>query len=183
MRIFSFVAGIIALFLITLIAGCGNKPTDDTGSISQKLIFRSENYGFSFEYPSGMEEITKDLPDRWALLDNRKNTILFMVSKPKVKDTLAAGRLQALRDFYNDDNISNLKEEDVKKVFSVVKLENFNNETWYTYGINFNDKNADSLVSGILCDDNEIILVVVSESSHFEQNKLTYINLLNSFKC
>ena len=65
----------------------------------------------------------------------------------------------------------------------MVKLASFNGKTWYTYAIKFSDKNVDSIVSGTLCDDNEINLVMVSSFDSYEKNKIIYSDMLTSFKC
>ena len=65
----------------------------------------------------------------------------------------------------------------------MVKLAAFNDATWYTYAINFSDKNVNSIVSGTLCNDNEINLVLVSDFGTFDKSKVIYSDMLNSFEC
>ena len=178
--------GFVVFVTIALILalGCKKEQTFNTEiSENDYFQFKSDKYGFSFSFPKGWEEVNRDLPDRWALLDKDKTTILFIVNKPQSKDLLASGRSQAVKDLYNDDKISDLKETDLKKVIEIVKLESFNNKTWYTYGIKFADKNVDSLVSGTLCEDNEVMFVLVSDYLSFDKNKDLYIKMLNTFEC
>lgn len=184
MRIFKVGFVAIVTVILILILGCKKEQPINTEIVENvSLQFKSDKYGFSFSYPQGFEEIRRDLPDRWALLDKDKNTILFIVNKAQLKDLLALGRSQAVKDLYNDDKISNLKETDLKKVIEIVKLGSFNNKTWYTYGIKFADKNVDSFVSGTLCEDNEVIFVLVSDYLSFDKNKDLYIKMLNTFEC
>ena len=65
----------------------------------------------------------------------------------------------------------------------MVKIDSFNGRNWFTYGINFSSKNLNSLVSGALCGDNEVIFVLVSDFSTFDKNKNEYTNILNTFNC
>ena len=175
------------LFMLSalVLAGCKQKQEFNAESTvkTEVLHFKNEKYGFSFSYPSGFEEVTKDLPDRWALLDKNKNTILFIVNKARTRNLLSLGRSQALRDLYDDNKISDIKQDAAKKIFETVKLDTFNNRTWYTYGIKFSDKNVDSLVSGTLFKDNEIMLVIVNDFLSFDKNKEAYTKMLSTFEC
>ena len=184
MKIFKlgFVAFVTVISILVL--GCKKEQPINTEIVEDvSLQFKSDKYGFLFSFPTGWEEVNRDLPDRWALLDKGKNTILFIVNKAQSNDLLALGRSQAVKDLYDDDKISDLKESDLKKVIEIVKLGSFNNKTWYTYGIKFADKNVDSLVSGTLCEDNEVIFVLVSDYLSFDKNKDLYIKMLNTFEC
>lgn len=180
MKIFKVVIILIIGSLIFVI-GCKDKQLEIENSTN--IQFKSEKYGFSFSYPRGWEEVTKDLPERWALLDKNKNTILFLVNRVKSKDLLMLGRTQALKDSYPDIDISDLKQDKIKEVIETVKLDSFNDQSWYTYGIKFSDKNIDSLVSGTLCGDNEIMLVLVSDYLFFDKNKNIYTKMLSTFEC
>jgi len=172
----------IAMSLLILAAGCKNAKSSEITGMGV-LQFKSEAYGFSFSYPDKWEEVSRDLPDKWALLDKNRNTILFLVNKAQKNDLLALGRLQALRDVYNEDKIPDLSEAELQKTFEIVKLEYFNNREWYTYGIKFSDKDVNSLVSGTLCQGNEIVFVLVSDYLSFDKNKATYTNMISTFEC
>lgn len=160
------------------------KPTAKTTAADKQATskFVSEKYGFSFSYPVGMEEVRKDLPNKWALADKDKNTILFTINKAKTNNLMALGRVQALRDLYKD-NSTGENVEKVKEIFNIVKLDSFNNQTWYTYGIKFSDKKVNSLISGTVCLDNEITMVMVSNYDSFEDLRQKYMLILNSFGC
>lgn len=171
---------VAVLAVLVFLAGCTQvekKPA------AQELAFKSDKYGFSFNYPSGWRESNADLPDRWALLGKDNSTILLLVSKPRSSDLVTLGRSQAIRDLYDKEKMSSLKEEDIKKVFEIVKIENFNGIQWYSYGMKFSDKNIDSLVSGTICKGNEIMMVVVSTPKSFDMNREIYMGMLGSFKC
>lgn len=182
----------LLLIQVIIIIGCVQGPVQDINpdiekkvesSNSSLLKFKSEKYGFSFSYPGGWEAAAGDLPDRWALLDKNRNTILFMVNRAQSDNLLLLGRSQALRDLYDEEEVSRLKEEDMKNILEIVKLDNFNNRPWYTYGIKFSDKNVHSLVSGTLCGDNEIILVLASNILYFDKSKADYTGILGTFEC
>lgn len=171
-------------FLLALAAGCSKEQKQATSAQGTwPLSFKNDQYGFSFSYPSGWEEISKDLPEKWALLDKNKNTILFVVNKAKSNDLLSAGMSQALSDLYPNKTMQDVGLDNLREVARTVKLDTFNGKKWYTYGIRFSDKSAESLISGTLCDDYEIIFVLVSGSSSFGVNKEEYVKLLNTFKC
>ena len=160
------------------IFGCKKAET----KTPQTLNFVNEKYGFSFSYPSGWEEVTRDLPDKWAILDKNKNTILFVVNEAKVKDIRSLAMSQALRDLHNG-SIATLKQEEINTVMENVKFASFNNNTWYTYGMKFSDKGVESLVSGILCGDKEIVFVLVNDELTFNLRQGMYLGILESFKC
>lgn len=184
MKLFKLGFVAFAGIMLILVFGCKKEQAVNTGILEMDYPkFQSGKYGFSFSFPAGWEEVNRDLPDRWALLDKEKNTILFIVNKAKSKDLLALGRSQAAKDLYSDDHITDLKKADLNNIIEIVKLGSFNNKTWYTYGVKFADKNVDSLVSGTLCGDNEITLVLVSGFLSFDKNKESYAKILSTFKC
>ena len=172
------VLAFIALFLIAC------KPQATVDPSPDKLNkFESKEYGFSFSYPSGWNVVDRDLPQRWALVDESKNTILFIVNEASTNDLLSLGRLQALSDMYPDETMESIEEEKLNQVFALVRLEKFNGKEWYTYGLKFFDKEIDSLISGTVCGNNHVLLVLVSGSEQIEQNREIYLNMLNSFEC
>ena len=122
------------------------------------------------------------MPDRWAIVNN-KDIILFTVNKANIKNLLALGKIQAIRDLYPEAADSKIEQEKVDDVNKMVRLTNLNNKTWYTYAIKFSDKNVDSIVSGTLCGDNEIDLVMVSSFDSYGKNEAIYSEMLASFKC
>lgn len=165
------------LIILIVSIGCGSE-----NKILNTNKYKSESYGFSFIYPSNWIEVTKDLPDKWAIL-NGEDTIIFTVNSANSNEILNLGKAQAIRDFYSKENINNLDQEEVDKVTKIVKLEEFNKRAWYTYAIKFSENNVNSIVSGTICEDKEINLVMVSGFGTYEANKLIYRYLLESFKC
>ena len=177
-----------ALSLLSFIA-CSTHSTTTTGNAvsetkkTELLKFQNEAYGFSFFYPSGWRESRADLPQRWAIVDNGRGTIIFLVSKARSNDILTLGRSQAVRDIYESKTIANLTTAKLKEVVQMVRADKFNNRSWYTYGLSFPSKGLTSLVSGTLCGQNEVMVILVSDLASFEEKKNTYMNLLNSFEC
>ena len=147
------------------------------------LKFNSTYYGFSFEYPNDWSENRKDLPSRWAIVKNNQTTILYMVNKALRDDLLTLGRSQAFRDIFGDQNVTKIKVKEIVAVEKMVRIDKFENNSWYTYGINFQGKGIDSLVSGTLCKGNEIIFVLVSPTETLELNRETYKSIIGSFSC
>ncbi|HLG23421.1 MAG TPA: hypothetical protein VI564_00660 [Candidatus Nanoarchaeia archaeon] len=176
-----FFLPVFIVFLIISLAGC--KKPDAVPKKPEILHFQSGKYGFSFDYPSEFEEVTRDLPDKWALIDGNKNTMLFVVNKAEIKDIRSLAMSQALRDLHNGSGISQLKKEDIEQVMQNVKFTSFNNNTWYTYGMKFSDKDVESLISGILCGDEEIVFVLVNDAVTFDIRQQIYSKMLESFKC
>lgn len=184
MKIFENKWAIAIPFLLIIVLGCAkDQKTNIKSQDSSVLKFKSGQYGFSFSYPSDWKEINRDLPDKWALLDKDKNTILFLVNKAQSNNLLVLGRSQALRDLYPNNTVSDLKQQKIKELIKTVKLESFNNQSWYVYGVKFSDKNVDSLVSGTLCKDNEVMFVLVSDFLSFDGNTQTYKKILSTFEC
>ena len=184
---------LITAILISAL-GCSHEKTSEQVSSSgfivldtSYLYFKNEKYGFSFSYPSEWEEIKRDLPDKWAILDKDKNTILFIVNnETQTNNILVLGRLQAIRDMYPDaavQDLKNLSSDKLQKIKDSVSIGSFNNITWYSYGIMFSEKNVNSMISGTICRNNEIMLVLVSDIQSFEKNKEVYTKVLNSFNC
>ena len=174
----------IASFI--LLSGCAKQSgLNKSEAKKNNEIYKMSNdaYNFSFSYQSGWDEIKRDLPQKWAIVSPSKDTMLFVVDKAKSNNTLALGRSQALRDLYPQNKVTELNGEKLKEVFSIVTLKSLNNNTWYTYGLQFADKNISSIVSGTICNGNEIIIVMVSRYESLVENEDNYAKILNSFKC
>jgi hypothetical protein len=169
---------IVFLFLI----GCKAEQKLNKVKNRNLIDFKNKKYAFSFSFPADWDEVTKDLPDRWAIMNKNKDTILFTVNKAQFKNLLTLGKIQALRDLY-PGNANKIEQEKVDEINKMVKLATFNDKTWYTYAIKFSDKKVDSIISGTLCGENEINFVLVSSFNSFEKNKIIYSDMLNSFKC
>jgi len=171
---------VLIVFLLAL-ASCksGNNPESD----NNMKLFKNEKYGFSFKYPAEWEEVTRDLPDKWAILDKDKNTILFTVAESRQKNLTILGRYYALKDLYDENQVIRLSVADLEKIYRIVKINEFSGKEWYTYGIKFSEKNVDSLISGTVCNETEITLVVISNPEKYESYKILYEDMLNSFSC
>jgi hypothetical protein len=166
---------IIALAIILIfIAGCGGK--------ANIADFKSKDFGFSFSFPKDWDENKKDLPNNWAILHN-EDVILLTVNKAESENLLALGIAQALRDLYSGKKIDEISQESLDQIKGMVTLKSFNDKEWYTYALNFPEKNVNSIVSGTICDGNEVNIVLVSAYSTYEENKLIYSSMLESFKC
>lgn len=172
MRFLNF---LILFIMLIFLAGCKGEDTNPGEFVSEK-------YGFSFLFPKNWNEVTKDLPDKWAIL-NGQDTILFTVNEAQVKDLLNLGKLQAFRDLYLENDINMLEQERVDEINDVVKLKSFNNKDWYTYAIEFPSENVNSIVSGALCGEYEVNIVMVSSFNSYEENKVIYNDILDSFEC
>ena len=128
------------LLIVVFLAGCKELQTSEPNLTIDSNVknesnitkFISDKYGFSFVYPADWEQVARDLPERWAMVDADKNTILFIVNKARSDDLMQLGRSQALRDLYDEYDISNVKQEDLVSVIKIVKLEEFSNLQWYT---------------------------------------------------
>ncbi len=178
----------LVMAFMLFISGCTSAPPAivDSSFVEPLKKFTSTAYGFSFSYPSDWAENTRDLPDRWAIIEksqNPENIMLFIVSPQTNESLLVAGRMQALRDLHPDGEFANLTGAQALSIINTVQLQQFSESMWYTYGVKFDQKNVESIVSGTFCNGKEIIIVVVSDTVSFEQNKQEYIALLSSFHC
>lgn len=173
---------LLSIFMLFLIGCIVPKEPTEAAENKNLVNFKSEKYGFSFSFPSSWKEVTKDLPDRWAIVNN-KDTVILTVNKAQIKNLLALGKIQAIRDIYPEAGNDKIEQKKVDEVNSILKLATFNDATWYTYAIKFSDKNVNSIVSGTLCNDNEINLVMVSDFDTFDKSKAIYSDMLNSFEC
>ena len=174
MRFLSLLISAVLCIGLILAAGCGEKSTPG--------VFKSEEYGLSFSFPEGWDEVTKDLPERWAIMHN-DDVILFTVNTADTKDLMELGKRQAIRDLYSEENSEEVSQEKIDEVDNILKLDSFNDREWYTYALKFSGKNINSIVSGTLCGENEINLVMVSSLDSYEKNMAIYNDMLNSFEC
>src|SRR3989338_5456176 len=145
-----FLNSAILVIMLLFLVSCTGQESNEIREDQTWVDFKSEKYSFSFSFPGSWNEITGDLPDRWAIVNNG-DTILFTVNKAQIEDLLVLGKIQALRDIYPEAAGNKIKQEKVDEVNNMVKLAVFNNKTWYTYAIKFQDKDVDSIVSGTLC--------------------------------
>ena len=173
----------ICFSFIILSTSCAKTQQVEPYAKPRFLQFINEKYGFSFFYPSEWTETTRDLPDKWALVDSKKNTILFIVNTPIITNLSILGQIHALEDIFPKNVNPRVIQEEANKIGNIVKLVSYNNLTLYTYAIKFSDKNVNSIVAGTLCNDKEIMLVLVAETESFEEKKKVYSNILETFKC
>ena len=180
MRFLNFL--ILVILILFLVSCTGRVKSDNLKENENWVNFKNERYGFSFSFPQSWTEVTKDLPDKWAILDN-EDTIIFTVNKADSDNLMVLGKIQAIRDLYPNNNTKKIEQEKVDEVNKIVNLKLFNNKNWYTYAIEFSGKNVNSIVSGTLCGEYEINLVMVSSFDSYEKNKIVYGGVLDSFKC
>ncbi len=175
----------LAFIFVLAISSCtAQKEFQDAANAQEEgdKSFKNEKYGFSFSYAPGWDEVTRDLPDKWAIIDENKNTLLFVVNAPKTSNVLELGQIRALSDFFNDEQISKLTKEEIGQVVGIVQLEKFNERSWYTYGIKSNKYLSNSLVSGTICGQYDVMVVLTGTSIN-ESSKDAYLKILNSFAC
>jgi hypothetical protein len=173
MRAFS-----VAIFSLILLVGCvpdAQQPPEG--------VFISQEYGFSFSHPTGWREVTQDLPNKWAIVDENSDAILFTVNNAQVNNLALLGTFQAIRDVYQVENYTGLSQEKMDVISKIVKMQTFGSQEFYTYAIDFRDKGIQSIVSGTLCGTKEITLVLVSKEDTAALKMQLYTDLLNSFKC
>ncbi|MBS3130863.1 hypothetical protein J4212_00365 [Candidatus Woesearchaeota archaeon] len=144
---------------------------------SEAGAFKSEEYGFTFSYPADWEQITKDLPNNWAIRKS-DNLVIFTVNPTNGKPLNELGVEQALSDFSGSNE--GTSEDEAAKSVGVRK---FGQEEWYTYAIKFAGEGIDSFVSGTVCGDSHIVVVLVTSPEAEPANLAMYTSMLNSFKC
>jgi hypothetical protein len=146
-------------------------------SCSRKTLeeYKNDEYGFSFMRPAAFKEASHET-DRFALLDKEKNAILFITNtQPISKDILTLGETQAASDLPGD-----LEESDISKQVSIM---NIHQRNWFTYAIDFPGEDIKSIVSGTLCNNNEVIVVLVTKNQFYEENQRQYLAILSTFEC
>jgi hypothetical protein len=168
-------------FALFLLSSCA---TDNVVKGEKKDgIFASPDYSFSFSYPMGWNEVAKDLPNKWAIVDQNSDAILFTVNPAQVRDLGLLGNFQAIRDVYQVENYTGLSPEKMDAISKIVKLRKFNNQEFYTYAIDFKDKGIQSFVSGTICADREVTIVLVTKIETSSVKSQMYTDLLDSFVC
>jgi len=169
----------VLLFLVS----CTTNPPElvelSTSSWSQ---FENKEFGFKFKYPSNWNEVTKDLPNNWAITKN-KDTILFTTNKISTDNLLKAGKIAAIRDLNPGISVVKLSQNELNQIDDMVAIIQFGNLSWYTYAIKYSEQDINSIVSGVNCGNKEVNLVLVSGFDLFENNKIIYNEVLNSFQC
>lgn len=178
MKCISFVVlSVLLLVLVGCTTGFVPKEQQKTG------IFTSVDYSFSFSYPPEWNEVTKDLPNKWAIVDANSDAILFTVNPAQVQNLALLGNFQAIRDVYQVENYTGLSPEKMDAISKIVKLQTFGNQEFYTYAIEFKDKGVQSIVSGTLCGEKEVTIVLVSRDDTALIQSQIYTDLLSSFSC
>jgi hypothetical protein len=173
--------GMLIIFMVLFLFGCSQKPLEVQNKDTQ---FINEEYGVSFSYPSDWKESKEGMPDKWAIVNDKKDTIIFVAGPAKSQDLLVLGRSLALKDLYGENiDPAAIKKEDLLSIAQIVRLDSLNNRTWYNYGIKFQDKGVDSFISGTICNESEITMVLVSNSFDEVKNQETYKKMLETFKC
>ena len=168
------------LLLPLLLFGCAQAGTQEA---KKEGIFTSSEYSFSFSYPSDWSEVTRDLPNKWAIVDANSDAILFTVNNAQVQNLALLGNFQAIRDVYQVENYSGLSPDKLDAISKIVKLETFGDREFYTYAIDFKDKGVQSIVSGTLCAQKEVTIVFISKIETATAKTPVYTDLLDSFKC
>ena len=172
-------AGIFVLCLILI--GCA--ASNQAGAPSTTAYFTSKEYSFSFTYPSGWSQNAQDLPNKWAIVDEDQDAILFTVNQAPVGNLALLGNLQAVRDLYETNNQSGITQEKMEAISKIVKLKKYTNAEFYTYAIDFADKEVQSIVSGTLCNGREVTIVLVAHNVASSQKTQLYEGILDSFTC
>ncbi|MBL7055890.1 hypothetical protein ISS07_03190 [Candidatus Woesearchaeota archaeon] len=108
--------------------------------------------------------------------------MIFTVEDAKVLNLAALGKIRALGDIY-PANTGTFEQEKVDRINELVNPVSFNDQEWYTYAIQFADKEAKSIVSGTICNGNEITLVMISDFDSYEGIKESYTEMLETFSC
>lgn len=180
--------GLFLSVIVFFLMGCASPQaiqvsTEQNPLSQEQIAFTNDEFSFAFEYPSNWVERSQELPNNWAILDEEKNTILFTVNEAKYDSVALLGRVQALRDYHPGKEGDALTQEDLDVVNNVVKIQEFKGVPWYTYAIDFSQKGVTSIVSGVICGDNEVTIVLVTAKEFFERNQEVYVGMLNSFSC
>ena len=181
MRIFNF---LVLLVIAAAVMACSNsspKPQDITGQAAEGVSLFTSQYGLSFKYPDSWAPSDRDLPDRWSARDNKNNTLIMLISNANGKDLQTLGKEQVVQDLFPTPE--SVTPERIKQAHGILHMQPFGKQSWFTYGVKFSEKGVNSLVSGTLCGNNEILMVLVSDLETFEFNKKKYIDVRTSFKC
>ena len=165
------------IVVFAILGGCAAEQPSD------KSTFSSPEYSFSFFYPSDWKEVTQDLPNKWAIVDENSDAILFTVNSAQVDNIALLGNFQAIRDLYQVENYTGLSPDKMDAISKIVKIEQFNGREFYTYAIDFKDKGVQSLISGTLCNGKEVTIVLVTQAETAAEKTMVYSDLLNSFTC
>ncbi len=171
----------LLIFLPIILVGCasGNIANEQ----KKEGIFASSEYSFSFSYPSDWNEVTRDLPNKWAIVDANGDAILFTVNTAPVQNLGLLGNFQAIRDVYQVENYTGLSPEKMDAISKIVKLQAFGQQEFYTYAIDFKDKGVQSIVSGTLCGTREVTIVLVSKEDTAAIKSQIYTDMLETFVC
>ena len=161
----------MAFFILGIIAGCKN-----TEEKKDFVSYENKEYGISFLYPSAFQK-TQEEPTRFALLDKDKNAIILIIEdNPSTLDILELGRDEAYKDM--GQGVAEKKEIDKH-----VKIMQINQISWYNYAIDFPNEEVKSIISGTLCNNKQVSIVLATKNNAYEKNQQYYEAILQSFKC
>lgn len=160
---------ILWAILFIFVIGCqsGNQMTE----------FRNSEFKFQLAYPSQWEENRDSLPDKWAIMNSEKDVILVIAEKNKDNKTLEE---IAIIDSISDLNIN---QDNLDLLNKAVKIIRINDKEWFNYAVDYNSKQLKAIISGTLCKDSKIIIVLVSNNSQIDKNKKIYQEVITSFTC
>ena len=77
-----FLNSVILVVMLLFLVSCTSQEPNEIKEDENWIDFKSEEYGFSFSFPGSWNEITRDLPERWAVVNN-EDTMLFTVNCTK----------------------------------------------------------------------------------------------------
>lgn len=175
---------ILTLLISLLMFGCKNKATETEDNLYATQdspygakVYQNDFLGFKVLYPASWNDSATKEQDKFGISDDKRNAILFMGQKISVNKTLdQMGILQLKQDY----ELKNVTDSQAEKYMQKLRGENI---TWYTYAIGYKNNDVESIVSGTICKDKHITIVLVSNSESYNITKQIYTRVLQSFKC
>lgn len=190
----------VGLVLMILFAfGCSNalKMQNEEKSKQAEVVqdgddsrFVSEAYGFSFDVPDEWKKVTHDLPNHYAVQhpEYSENVIIMVVDDAPGNDEspeflYGRGLRQVVGDMYGDVEPETLNKDQVNDASRQLSLKSVHNIDWYTYGMRFEENQVNTIISGTICDEKEVLFVLVSDETNLLDNQIVYGTMLDSFSC
>ena len=170
--------GVLVIFslICLLLLSCIKQPGSSEVNKIPAVLYKNTEYNYAFFYPQNWN-VTKDIdPRKWAITDKSNNAIVMIVKQNISFDLVQLGQVEAKNDYLPNVISDN-------EVANIVKIMKSDHAQFFTYALRFDQKGLDTIVSGTVCNGNEIEFILVANNDDFEQKKFTYLQLVNSFNC
>ncbi|MBS3110445.1 hypothetical protein J4227_08000 [Candidatus Woesearchaeota archaeon] len=166
-----------ALTLLLFASACKNKPVEPIEQDAGFRTYHNEIKGFSVSYPARWDDTTEKQPDRWALVDQNKNAVLFFAMAIPLESSVPKLMMEEMATDLGTDI------PDISELDGYLTYNELNNHSWYSYGLKRRDNLLETLSAGTQCGNNMVNIRLVSRPEDINLTKQEYTGIIQSFEC